>query len=373
MEGKMRSTKLLVGGATLLIVGIIISLSGALPTKPKQHTIKLGALLCLTGSCAEWGQNALNGITLAVETINSEGGILGRPLEIIAQDSKEDSPSDAVTAYRQLTLDSEIQFIIGPTWTAAALALAPLISRDKTLVAISPSVGVREFNEAASNLYNLWPHDENATRSLARYAASKGYRRAAIFSSEQPWVKQQGDTFEEEFLLTGGSIAIKVESLPHPTELQAEALKITSSSPDVVFISNLIQLDTAAKELRKLGYHGPKLALLANRSQLEQAKGSLEDTVMAKYQEPAEWFRKTYEKRFNEPPGMSADTAYDAVILYLTVLQASTRPDEVPTALRDISLPHGASGSIRFDEKGAVKKTPRLVTVKGTSFIPVTP
>jgi len=42
----------------------------------KNESIRIGALLCLTGNCAEWGENSLNGLKLATEEINNNGGVL---------------------------------------------------------------------------------------------------------------------------------------------------------------------------------------------------------------------------------------------------------------------------------------------------------
>jgi ABC-type branched-subunit amino acid transport system substrate-binding protein len=55
--------------------------------------IKIGFVLCLSGGCQQTGTHALNGMMLARDEINSKGGILNRPVELVVQDSREvDSP-----------------------------------------------------------------------------------------------------------------------------------------------------------------------------------------------------------------------------------------------------------------------------------------
>ena len=87
-----------------------------------SEPIKIGVLLCLTGDCAEWGENSLNGLKLASEEINNNGGVLGRPVELVIQDSAEDNPADSVSAYRQLVLQ-KVKYIIGPNWTKGGFLL----------------------------------------------------------------------------------------------------------------------------------------------------------------------------------------------------------------------------------------------------------
>jgi ABC-type branched-subunit amino acid transport system substrate-binding protein len=61
--------------------------------------LKIGVVLCLSGGCQQTGTHALNGMMLARDEINSKGGILNRPVELVVQDSREvDSPSYSVSA-----------------------------------------------------------------------------------------------------------------------------------------------------------------------------------------------------------------------------------------------------------------------------------
>jgi ABC-type branched-subunit amino acid transport system substrate-binding protein len=113
--------------------------------------LKIGVVLCLSGGCQQTGTHALNGMMLARDEINSKGGILNRPVELVVQDSREvDSPSYSVSAYRQLRLDREISLFAGPSWSIGGLAIAPIAARDPVIL-IAPTVGLEDFNETADN------------------------------------------------------------------------------------------------------------------------------------------------------------------------------------------------------------------------------
>jgi branched-chain amino acid transport system substrate-binding protein len=129
----------------------------------------------------ETGTNALRGVQLAQEQINKSGGILGRQIELVVQDTREmDSPANAVSAYRQLRLDSDIELFVGPSWTVGGLPVAPIAARDNVVV-MAPSIGLEGFNEASDNLFNLWPHDSVATKALAQYAIDHGWKGVYAF------------------------------------------------------------------------------------------------------------------------------------------------------------------------------------------------
>lgn len=335
----------------------------------QPDTIKIGVMLCLTGDCAEWGTNGLKGVQLAAEQINQNGGVLGKKLELVVHDSHDTTPSDSVTAFRKL-LTKNVKYVIGPTWTVGGMPVAPIAAKQKDLIVTSPSVGVRDFNESSINILNVWPHDEIATRKLAHYAYSKGWRRAAIFGSQDPWVKTQSDTFEEEFEILGGHVVKRVEPLPGSRELKAEALQIKSSKPDVVFYSNY-QVDVFSKELDKIGFSPPKLAILMEKERVKAAQGALEGTVFALYDEPRDDFKEAFIAKFGDEPGITADTAYDVLFLYAKAIEdaGSSSPKEALDQLLNVKDFKGASGTFSINGVGAVNKQPVLWIVRGLEYV----
>ncbi len=176
---------------TNLIIKIILTplllIALMLQSTAEEKPFLIAALLSLTGDCADVGDLSKKGIELAIKEINAEGGILGRPVKLILEDSNESNSINAVSAYRRLLLNSDIHFLIGPSCSPAALAIAPIAAKNPDVILFSPSVGQREFNEAGDNLFKLWPYDEEGPKLLAEYANKKGWKKVAIFSSQQSW------------------------------------------------------------------------------------------------------------------------------------------------------------------------------------------
>jgi branched-chain amino acid transport system substrate-binding protein len=355
---------------------LLITLGAALlqsAAYSEPQAVKVGVMLCLSGDCAEWGTNGLKGVQLAADELNRKGGILGRRVELSVQDSRDTTPSHSVSAYRKLTQDKQISFIIGPTWTVGGMPIAPLIAKNKQLIVMSPSVGVKEFNESSDNIFNDWPHDEVATRAMADYAIKQGWKKGAIFGSQDPFYMTQSSIFEEEYTRRGGKIAAKVEPLPDSRELKAEALRIKAADPDFVVFTNY-QADVIAKELSGIKFSKPILAVQMEKNRVKDAAGALEGVVFAMYETPAQAFQEQFRARFKAEPGISADTGYDALMVYAKSAEkaGTTNPSVLKQALRSTRNFSGASGTFSFNEKGAVDKSPVLWRVKGLAYERVT-
>ncbi len=341
------------------------------PTKSfaDSKTAKIGVLLCFSGDCVEWGTNALRGVQLAAEKLNRRGGVLGRKVKLVVQDSTDAALTSSVPALRTLVSDQEISFIVGPSLAVGGGSIASLVARMQDLNMISPSVGDRQFNESAGNIFSVWPHDELAPRALAQYAIRHGWRRAAIFGGQEPSSVIQAKMFSQEFVRLGGMVVLKVTPLLRSRDLQAEVSKIKSAKPDfVLLLSN--QADLVATEFGTGGYSPPIVALQMEKARVLAAHGALEGSVFPMLDRPKAEFVQSFIEKFGEFPGPSADTAYDAMMLYATAVQNVQSFDavKVRAALHAIKDYQGASGTFSMDEKGAVDKKPVLWRFKGGEY-----
>jgi branched-chain amino acid transport system substrate-binding protein len=331
-----------------------------------NETVKIGALLCLSGDCAETGQNALNGAMLAVEEINNSGGILKRKVELVVEDTQEQaSPANSVSAYQKLKMQSNINYLIGPSWTIGALPIAPIIAKDSNVVITAPSVGVADFNETSANIFNIWPHDSIATKKLARFALSKNFKRATIFSNQNPWESAQAKIFNDEFKRLGGEVELLLEPLASTRDLKSEVLKIKQVNPDFVFFSNYTQMDIASIELKRQKYQGQILAILMDETRLKNSRGALQGAIFADYPPATEMFKNNYYNKYKVKAGIASNTGYDVIKMYALAFEKANSFDVQKVLPIYKSLEYnGASGFIKFDEKGGVQKKPWLYVVK---------
>jgi len=344
----------------------VIALACSSACAQRADNLRIGALLCQTGNCADWGSSALNGAQLATEKINAEGGVLAQQIELVVEDSADSvSGAKAVTAFQSL-LAKNLKFIIGPSWSPAALAIVPIAAKRTDIILITPSASAREFSRSASHIFNLRMPEEFATRALAQYAFKQGKKRAAIFSSEQPAESAQGRIFEDEFKKLGGTVTIRIEAIPTQTDLTTEALKITTTLPDVIFLMNYNQIETGIKNLNTLSYKGMRVAISLDDARIASAPELFEGLVVAKAAEPTEEFRIAFEKRFGKPPGLSAEGGYDAVMLLAKSVRETGKLEplsEVRDRVQNGKFT-GAIGTFTFNENREVVQAPVLTVAK---------
>ena len=331
-----------------------------------QADWKVGLPVCLTTGCAVDGDNSVKGVQLAAEDLNSKGGVLGQKVALVVEDTAEGiSAAQAVTAYRKLRTDESIRYFIGPTWTPAGLAIAPIAVMEQ-IVITSPTLGVKEFSATGQNIFNVYGPDESGSRYLAKFAFEQGWKRAAIFSSQQPWDAAQAEFFEDEYKKVGGIITSKQEPLPDRTDLNVEALKIISSKPDVVFFSNVGgQISIAMMKLRQLGYSGHKLAVWLDEKLIRDAKGAAEGTIESCLTEAQPWFVEKFKAKYGTIPERAADTGYDTLMVYVKAIeQAKTFDLQKVLPILAKTKFDGASGSFEFNEIGDAVRVPHLKQVR---------
>ena len=317
-----------------------------------EEVVKIGSIGILTGEGAAWGIAAKNGIDLAVEKINSQGGVLGKKIKVYHQDDQGD-PKKAISAFKYLTDIEGVKIIIGPSWSNTGLALVDL-SKNKRVIMISPSLGVADFNEAHKYLFNTKMHDFILSRKLAEFVREQGHTRVALIGAQQVWVIEQIKNFKEKFEELGGEIVFFVEPLPQTTDLKSDAQKIKNlkNLDAVVSMTNGIHIGSyLAKYLKQIRYQIPKYSIILDQEAIDVAQGGFENLKFITSFTPSELFKKQYEKQYNIELQIGGDSAYDAVMLLSQAIEKSKsfENDLIAQKLAEIEAYQGVSGKLISD------------------------
>ncbi len=347
-------------GITIIILVVVSTTLLLTINKNEEETIKLGSILILTGEGASWGIAEKNGIDLAIEDINSQGGINGKKLTINHQDDGGD-PKTAVSAFNSLNDVSGIDLIIGTTWSRTGLTLINLANENGVLM-ISPSLGVKEFNEGSKFLFNTWPHDYILSENLADLVFNKGHRRVALIGAKEVWVQDQTNAFKRKFEELGGSIEVLVEPDTNDKTPYSDALKVKEaansvdaivSTTDGVLVGVLV-----AKRIRELGVTLPIYSITLDQNTIDAAEGAYENLEFLTSLTPREDFKQRYESKFGSKIEIGADSAYDAVMLIAQAIKEtkSENPEVLQEYLNNLKDYNGVSGNLVADGKGGFTK-----------------
>ncbi|MET0335246.1 MAG: ABC transporter substrate-binding protein, partial [Rhizobacter sp.] len=102
-----------------------------------QETLKIGALVTLSGAGAAWGTGMQHAAELAADDVNAKGGleVAGKKykVQVIAYDDKYQA-NEAVTVANRLVFDDKVKYIIGPVGSAPVLAIQPITEKNQVIV-----------------------------------------------------------------------------------------------------------------------------------------------------------------------------------------------------------------------------------------------
>lgn len=360
----------------LWIVGAVVVVGGVYFIISEKNgdggTVKIGAVLGLTGDGSFWGENARNGINLAVEDINAGGGINGKRMDVIFEDSKCD-PKTAVSAVQKLIEIDRVNIIIGDICSSPTLAMAP-IAESKEKVLITPCSESYKISEAGDYIFRTWTPNNRQAKTIAKHAFEKmGLRKVAVLRINNDFGNSLAGVFNEEFEKYGGIIVADEKYPQESRDLKTQLLKIKLVQPDGVYLSSY-QPDgiSAIKQMDQLGMNVKILATSGINSVDDFFKplGSLADGIVfadLKDSTTPE-FRERYSRLYNkEWPGMGscASVAYDDVFL---VAEGMKKIGYDATALKNFLYSvenfSGISGQITFDRNGDLDREHSIFVVK---------
>ncbi len=112
-----------------IAVGFVVAAGISILTQAAaaQETYKIGAMFDVTGGASFVGKPEQNAAMLAVEEVNAAGGIRGKKVELVSEDSKS-TETDTVLAARKLINQAKVLAIVGPSRTGGAMAAIPVVT-----------------------------------------------------------------------------------------------------------------------------------------------------------------------------------------------------------------------------------------------------
>lgn len=345
----------------LCAVGLMLFFDGGQQKTEKevqQDPIQIGAMLILSGDGASWGDATQKGIELAREEINAAGGILGRPIEIVYEDTQSD-PKVAVSAYQKLRNLHGVDLFIGTTWSHTGMAIREQVHEDQSLM-ISPTMGLADVNEFSPYIFSLHQHDDILAAQLAEYVFEK-HKQVAVFGAQEIWVQQQTNIFIERFQALGGKVVLLEEPLQTQKQFQTEVLKVTSNDDieAIVLTNAAITLGSdMARALRSTGVELPFYSLNLYQDVIDAAQGAYTGMTYISSFSPTKAYQQLYEKTYHEALDIGSDTAYDILFLLKEAIEEteSTDPSVLQKYVNKKTYIDGVSGYLTSDGKGAFTK-----------------
>jgi neutral amino acid transport system substrate-binding protein len=211
------------------------------PTGGGEGGLKMGVLVPITGDLSSIGQNMPPAAELAVETINACGGVNGKPVTLITEDSQTD-PVAGSAAMTKLAEVDKVAGVVGAFASSVSTAALEVAVRNKVMQ-ISPGSTSPVFTERAKKgeFNGFWartaPPDTYQAQALATLANQKGFKNISTVVINNDYGVAFEQEFDQAFTSLGGTILNKDKPTrydPKATTLDSEAAAAFANKPDAV-------------------------------------------------------------------------------------------------------------------------------------------
>lgn len=339
----------------ILIVGCSNNLSGNILAEKQTDEIKIGGIYHLTGPGAFWGQTEKDASLLAINDINQKGGINGKKIKLIIEDSQTD-PKSVASSISKLTQIDDVKLIIGPTWHSQ---IASPLTKQYKVPMISPSGGT--VPEPSEYFFDLWPTENQETIRIAKYLKENNIDEIILVYTLQDWSISMRDNFIISANENGITILEEFAVDAFETDFSTIIQKIEEL--DAKGIYSIFAFYQAQGEFSK-ELSQSKLNLTHYSTQntqipaLLEAYPQIEGTIYTYTKETSkqEEFNQRFYSQYGYYPGPSSAHAYDSVML---AANATETHGENSKAIKDYLSQvkyEGLTGTIEFDENGRIKE-----------------
>jgi branched-chain amino acid transport system substrate-binding protein len=333
----------------------------------------------LTGNYAEYGQNWQKAMNLAVGWLNAAGGINGRPLELVYNDTKSD-PKESAAVAQKYTSDPKFVAQIGDFTSTACMAAQPIYDK-AGMVQMSPTASHPKFSPGSIWSFGIIGTQAGEGPFMADYAVKKlGKKKIAVLYINNDWGIATKDYFVKPAKDMGADILAIESFFETDKDFTGVLTKLRGYKPEILYIPSMYnEMALIAKQREKLGWtdvllsgpgslYSPKLLEIGGTS----VNGLYTSAVFfPKDQLPnVQKFVKGFEEKYKSTPNMFAAIAYDGVnLLAHTIRKVGTDRKAIRDELAKTKNFEGVAGNITFTEQRDVIKTYRPLIIKNGEFI----
>jgi branched-chain amino acid transport system substrate-binding protein len=317
-----------------LVVGTVATVAASMYApafvRAQANAIKIGHLTPRTGFLGPMGEYAMMGATLAMEEVNASGGALGRPFEILFEDSV--NPKTASSKAQRMVERDNVDFLVGEISSSSGLAISQVATRAQKMF-LQTGCNSDELRGKNCSRYMFHLEANNSMyvntigREMLRQNMVKGKRWMA-FTADYAFGH---DLFEKtkRFMDEHGAIFVSNDLVPtDATEFSSLILKIRQQQPDLV-MSNLAGNSTTnfMKQYKEFNLPIPLAGADLNAVSIWGAgEGSFQGVwpIIWTHQvtaPSAKTFTESFTKRWGRPPDNQAVGDYLAIKILARAMQ----------------------------------------------------
>jgi branched-chain amino acid transport system substrate-binding protein len=291
-------------------------------------TVTVGLSTTLSGPIAELGQTGMQGVEIAIDALNSAGGLLGKHIKLVTADDNL-SPATGTTNVRHMILDGHVVAIFGPVSSAAAAAEEAVAAQYKVPIFFFTSNDVKLTTSGFTKYaFQVVPNTVMEPRAVAAYIAAKVGTKPITVSTITPnysFGRDSVTAFLDALKADGVKFTLKAQETPQlgASQYTSYIAALLGAHAQYTYIGQYGgDLITFTKQAEGFGFFKHTVPIASyDRAQLKALAGKAPPGAIA-FDRAVFWamkgpgmagFIKTYHKRYHEWPSTWAILGYTAV------------------------------------------------------------
>jgi branched-chain amino acid transport system substrate-binding protein len=368
-----------------LLLIILLAASFAVCNGANKPPITFAVLGPMTGTYAEFGQNANVAVNIACDEINAKGGLLGgRKVEVVTYDDQNIGEQAGAAAPLIIANKAVCAVASGCYSSGVALVACPVFQR-AGLPSVSCSASHPDYSKIGDYIFRNNNTNEAEARNGLQVCAKEGIKRLGIMTMKSDFgvnVTQYIQKAAEEIKASGLEVVCvssfvdgTVDFNPNVTqfeEAKCDGILVTAEYSSLApFALQLRKVDQKTKLFSLAAAYSPQLLALGGQAVegLSFNCGFNPESTDPRVQS----FVKKFSAKLHYAPDVVGGQAYDNAYALFEAIKIARSDDRtaIKNALYKIDY-KGVTGRVKFDSHGeATMKTQLMFTVKNGKFVEV--
>ncbi len=368
---------------TLLAAGLLATLAGA-HSAGAADPLVIGLFGPMTGERSALGVRFREATQMFADDVNAKGGIDGRKLSILVEDTRG-TPRDAAVIAQKFADDPEVLAVIGGQTSTESMAAAPILAEAK-LAQVAPTASHPDYTKISPYQFRTTPTQTSmVTPHVDMLMKVMGMKAVAIVYFNDDWGTVTDKLVAEGLKAAGAKVVLQEAMIPEAQDYRPLITKILAAHADGIFLVSHYAESALFMQQLRLADHTIKVAAtdtLNDPQFITLAGGAAEGVVMPTPFLPdapeAKAFSAEYTAKFGKAPNYYSSYTWDAMLIITHAMQALA-DKHVPItrqAIRDqiANAPaiQGVSGMLKYEGSGDLGvRGVQYIVVKGTGYQPV--
>jgi branched-chain amino acid transport system substrate-binding protein len=358
----------------------VVVMVAAFGCQQRGDEIRIGEFGSLTGGTATFGTSNHEGVMLALDEINNDGGLLGKKVRVITEDNQS-KPEESVTAVLKLIKQDQVAALVGEVASSRTLAAAPT-AQSNGIPLLSPASTNPKVTQVGDYIFRACFIDPFQGSTMAKFAVQRlGAKRIAILTdTKNDYSVGLTQFFRETARQLGAEIVSEESYSEGDIEFKAQLTAIKADNPDVLFVPGYYtECALIARQARELGltvpllggdgWDSPKTAEIGGKA--------VEGVYITNHYSPEDQrpevreFIAAYKAKYDgKTPDAMAVLGYDAMKLMADAIRraGSTDGAKIREALATTRDFPAVSGHITIDADRNARKDIVIVQMRDGQF-----